>query len=305
MSLEVQEEVLFDLMFDAGLQDRFLRDGVDALAGRGLTDAELDDFRHIRPPALRLDARMRIDMILSQLAVALPVTCALESAVDPALDGLRERVDAPLMRVGSVARPTAFGERLQARIAARPADAGGQRDLARAVLEAELGMARSGAQLRALLIDTGELPDADSDPAPDWTERPLALAPFVTATLLPLPHGELKAALCPVPDRELFRHLLRAPTPPATIPELLAAGEPRFLLARAVVEHASRCDPTVLHQTFELSDGFAPLFRHLEEGASVADLLAELRAVGAPREVLAGVQSGFAQLLQAGMLVLR
>lgn len=300
MSLEAQEQALLDLIFDEGLRSRFAVEGPAALEGRGLDAAELEDFAAVRVDALELDAGLRRSMVLSELAVSYPLGFAIASAVDEGLDLLRELVDARTLRTPAIERPVVFGRRLRELLDDGRVEP--RRDALRVIVEAELGMAWTAASLRREAIDLGRPPAAPSPPSEDWADVPVRVAAFVSAAVLPASRDRLREALCPVPDRELWRHLLERPADEGALDALLGEGEPRLLVARAEVDRRSRCDPTARHRIVEVSDGFASILGYANGQNSVNDLLGELARSGADEDVRAGVAAGFRELLVEGML---
>jgi hypothetical protein len=136
----------------------------------------------------------------------------------------------------------------------------------------------------------------------DWLDKPVKLAAYVSAALIPQSYVTLKKKLCPCEDTSLWAHLSKTQLSASLRRKTLAKEEPRLFITRARVSTLSRCDPTVDHQTAELTEGFAPLFQHVNGSMSVAQILAHLRQAGAPEEILQGVESGFQQLLTSGML---
>lgn len=301
MSLADQERVLFELLFDDAFRARFAAEGTASLVESGLDAAERADFEALRKDALEIDARMRRSMVLSQLCVAYPLTFAIAvTQVDgPAL--LHALVDVRTMRTPAIERAVVFGRRLREALAEAdeddPVGAGH-----RAILETELGMAWTAASVRRETLDVGRAPAGPVAFGADWLDAPLRVAAFVSASVLPAPRAVLREALCPVPDRALWRWLTHAPAREEKVAEVLGRGEARLLVARAEIDRASRCDPTARHRTVELSEGFASLVGHGNGGYSVRALLEGMEASGADDGLLAGIEAGFRQLCDAGML---
>ena len=302
MSLQAQEQALFDLLFDEGLRRRFHRDGPEALAGRGLDPGERAAFGSLRVDALEHDAMLRRAMVLSQLCAVLPVTTALAGCVDGLLPDLDALVDGETMRTPQVERSYVFARRLRARWDGLAADEDPVLRALPVVLEAELGMAFTAASLCRETLDLGRPPPAPAGLPEDWRSLPARVAPFVNAAVLPASYAALRAALCTVPDRLVHRLASDGKVDGAAARRLLDAGDPRLLVARAAIDRSSRCDPTARHVTVELSDGFAELVGHADGTRSVDALLAGLRASGADTALLAGVGEGFRELFEAGVL---
>lgn len=302
MSLAAQEQALFDLLFDAPLRARFGDESVAALTGYDLDDAERADFARVRPDALQLDARLRADFVLAHLCRAFPLSFSLASSLPGSLNLLRELIDAPLMRTAPVERPATFGARLRERLAAERFPSALEQAAVLSIVEAELGMAMTAGTLRLAVLAGTPLPAAPVAPGSGWQDLPLALAPHVSAAVLPRSWPVLKDALCPGADTELWHRLNAAPLQANLRTRTLATEEPRVLLARARCCRASACDVDVDHATVELSAGFAPLLQHVDGSTGTRQLLAQLRDRGAPEGLLQGIESAFRQLLDTGML---
>ncbi len=105
-------------------------------------------------------------------------------------------------------------------------------------------------------------------------------------------------------DTALWAHLSKTPLSASLRNKTLANEDPKLFITRAHVSTSSRCKTTVDHQTAELTEGFAPLFQHVNGSMSIAQILEQLRQSGAPEGILEGVQAGFQQLLTTGMLEL-
>ena len=260
MSFEEQERALFDLLFDNELREKFCHDTNTALAHYELDPDELNDFSVIRPDALALDAQMRASLVLSQLGRSFPITFSIASSIKSGIDILRGLVDTQSMRTPPIERATNFGTRLRERLVANTFDTPNEKELIIAILEAELGMAWTSTTLKRVVLESGVEPEGIAMIKQDWSTQPIKLAAYVSAAKIPLPYEQLKSSLCPVTDSELWRHLGRSPTPASRVSATLRKEDPRLLVARAHVEHMSRCEPTVSHQTTELSEGFVPLF---------------------------------------------
>jgi hypothetical protein len=302
MSLAAQEQALFDLLFDSGLRRRFADGSVAALTGYDLSDAERADFLTVRTDALALDARLRAEFVLSHLCRAFPLSFTLAASLPAGVAPLRDLVDTRVMRAPPVDRPVRFGERLRETLAAAALPAG-ERDGVLAIVDAELGMAMTAASVRRAVMSRSAPPGEPGPPAPGWQQRPLVLAPFVSAAVLPASYAHIKTALCPCADSELWGRLAAAPPAPGLRARAFAKAAARVLLARARVRRPSACDIDVDHATLELSDGFAPLLGHVDGNTSTTALLAQMRAVGAPEALLPGIEAGFRQLLETGMVI--
>lgn len=303
MSLAAQEQALLDLLFDRDRRAAFRADREAALGAYAMSAAERADFATVRVDALELDAAARVNFILAQYCRSYPLSFSLVSSLPEGLGRLRALVDAALLRTPPGERVAAFGMRLRDGLRA---DGGGQgaraQALLLAVVEAELGMAVTAQLARAAAL-RGEATTPAAVPA-DWLRRPLRLAAFSSAAVLPRPYAELKASLCPCTGSELWRRLGREPLAAERRQALLATPELRLLVARAVVARASPCEPVVEHVTVELGEGFARLLPHLDGRQSVSGLLDALRGAGADDGLLSGVLGSFRELARQGMLQL-
>lgn len=299
MSFAAQEQVLFDLLFDAARREAFLSDPAQALSGYALTPDEAADFRHIRPDALAFDARVRLGLMLSQLCRSFPLGFSLVSSLSGGLEFLKTLIDGEWIRLPPAERATAFGLRLRERLPPDLFQHAREHAQFTAVLDAELGITWTAAQLRAALQDGYREPPALPDPS---GLLPLRLPAFSTTATLPRPYAELKAALCPITGAELWRHLNRTPTAESERQRLLTPDHPRLLVIRAVVTRRSACDTEIDHRTAELPEGFAALFELVDGNRSLTELLEGLAAAGAAAPVLDSIEAGFRQLLQAGLL---
>lgn len=302
MSFAVQEQLLFDLLFDRDLRERFGREPMAALTAYDLDESERQDFSVIRHDALELDATMRVGLILSQFCRAFPLTFSIVSSLSDGLGLLRSLIDTQTMRTPPLERVTTFGIRLKEKLSGMDVGSAREKALAISILEAELGMAWTGAALKAEVLKGNAVLPGQVVLEPDWLTRPVGLAPFVSAAIIPDTYQQLKKSLCPHMGAGLWRHINRTPLTQAQRQQVLQLSNPRILVARAEVSHVSRCEPTVEHRTVELSEGFAPLLQHVDGAGSVSDILTQLGAAGAPESLLDGVQAGFRQLLDNGML---
>ncbi len=303
MSFAEQERALFDLLFDGRVRDRFSQDSNAALAEYDLDEDERQDFSVLRQDALEVDARIRVNLVMSQLCRSYPISFSILSSINNGIELLKSLVDVTTMRSPHVDRPVVYGKRLGNELVQCAFNSNKEKQLLSAILQLELGMAWTASSLKRVVIERGEQADTDSGLVDDWADRPVTLAEFVTAGLLPLSYKKIKRRLCPVSDNELWRSLTRTPTSSSTLKSLLSRDDPRLLVSRAKIEHMSFCEPTLSHQTTELSEGFAPLFQHVNGKVSVNALLANLKQAGADDSLLKSVKSGFEQLLTNGMLL--
>ena len=303
MSFAEQERALFDLLFDQPLRERFRKLSGAALVDYALTDDERADFSGIRADALALDAYLRADFLLSHLCRAFPLSFSLASSLPGGFDLLRGLIDTRTMRTPPDERTPVFGTRLRELLATKSFSSAQEQAAAIAIVEVELGMAMTAGALRRALAAGASAPPGPPALTAGWLDQPVQMAAYVSAALIPRSWPQLRNALCPGSDTELWAHLSGTPLPASVRTSALAQGAPRLLLAQARVTHSSACDVNIEHATLELSDGFSPLFAHVNGKTTVAGILAEMRRVGAPDGVLQGIQAAFKQLLESGMLV--
>ena len=305
MSFKEQERALFDLLFNKVLRERFCSEGLVALTDYGLDPAEQDDFSKIRPDALVLDVDMRVYMILTHICRAFPLSFSLVSSLTAGNDLLKSLVDVKTMRKKPSERATTFGTRLREKLTDIDSVIATEKTLIIAILEAELGMALTSASLKHEILENNEIPDKEHALLRrDWADKPVKLAAYVSAALIPQSYAQLKKALCPCADAHLWKHLSRTPLSNSQRKKVLQQEDPRLLVTRAYVARLSSCEPMVEHKTAELSQGFAHLFQYVNGTNSVEQILAQLKNAGAEEKMLQGVRSGFQQLVETGMLEL-
>jgi len=299
-----QERALFDLLFDRTFRENFCKNPVTAFSEYELDDHELNDFKEIRPDAIEIDASMRTYLILTQICRQFPVTFSLVSSLKNGINLLQELINLRTMRCHPTERATVFASQLRERLLTIKSDSDKEPGMITAILEAELGMAWTSATLKQKVLE-GELPSDDLKSAnEDWLSKPVKLAAYVSAAIIPQSYAKLKKALCPCEDTALWAHLSKTPLSVSLRKKTLANEDPILFITQAHVSFSSRCEPTVDHQTAELTEGFAPLFQHVNGSMSIAQILEQLRQSGAPKGILEGVQAGFQQLLTTGMLEL-
>lgn len=302
MSFEQQEQVLFDLLFDTHLRDLFCQDQANALKDYDLDEAERNDFKSIRPEALQLDAAMRADLILSHICKSFPVSFSMVSSFPSGLETLTQLIDRETMQARPIERAVVFGNRLAQRFSEFTFSSEHEQAVAMALLEAELGMAWTGSSLKQHLLEQGVAPEENPQLEPDWLSRPVKLAAYVSASVLPQSFTLIKQRLCKVEDDCLWRYLNETPLSASVRKKTLLTDDPRLLVTRAITGRVSRCEPVIEHITMELSEGFAPLFQHVNGSMSVRQILQQLKQIGAEQPMLESIQSAFQQLLESGML---
>jgi len=304
MSFQEQERALFDLLFDQSLRENFCKDSTTAFSEYELDDNELNDFKEIRPDAIELDASMRAYLILTQVCRQFPVTFSLVSSLQNGISLLQGLINLQTMRCHPTERATIFASQLRDQLATCKFDSDNELAMITAILEAELGMAWTSATLKQKVLE-GESPSENKNFANgDWLNKPIKLAAYVSAAIIPQSYVRLKERLCPCEDTSLWAHLSKTQLSTSLRKKTLAKEEPKLFITRARISTLSLCEPTVDHQTAELTEGFVPLFQHVNGSMSIAQILAHLRQAGAEEKLLQGVQAGFQQLLTTGMIEL-
>jgi hypothetical protein len=306
MSFLEQERALFDLLFDQSLRENFCKDSITAFSEYELDDDELNDFKEIRPDALELDASMRNYLILTHICRQFPVSFSLVTSLQNGVDLLQGLINLQTMRCHPTERATVFASQLREQLTTCKFGSDKQLAMITAILEAELGMAWTSATLKQKVLE-GEspleaIPDNTNHAHGDWLNIPIKLAAYVSAAIIPQSYVKLKETLCPCEDTSLWAHLSKTQTSASLRSKILAHEEPRLFITRARISALSRCEPTVDHQTAELTEGFAPLLQHVNGTNTTGQILAQLKQAGAADEILQGVEAGFQQLLASGML---
>ncbi len=304
MSLAVQEQVLFDLLFNQQVREQFIKNQESTLDNYSLTDDERNDFLSIKAEALALDAKMRAGLLLSHISRSFPVSFSLLSSLPDGLALLRKGINTEFMHTPPIERVTAFGNYCRQSLANISYTDQHELSLIIAIVEAELGMTWTAAMLKQTIIERGKPLEETKQDKHDWANRPIKLADYVNAAMLPMAYSQLKQKLCPKNTCDIWNAVSQKPLAAARRKKILQEEDGRLLIAKAKMTHFSQCDPVVEHQTLELSEGFAHLFQHVNGTASVTQLLNAFKQAGAPEALLKSVKSGFKQLIDEGMLML-
>ncbi len=304
MSFQEQERALFDLLFDQSLREEFCKDSTTAFSEYELDDDELNDFKEIRPDAIELDASMRSYLILTHICRQFPVTFSLVSSLQNGIDLLQGLINLQTMRCHPTERASVFASQLREQLPACKVNSDKELTMITAILEAELGMAWTSATLKQKVLEGESPPENISQIDEDWLDKPIKLAAYVSAAIIPQSYVKLKKILCPCEDTDLWAHLSQTQLSASLRKKTLANEAPTLFITRAHVSTLSRCEPTVDHQTAELTEGFAPLLQQINGTNTISQILAQLKQAGAADEILQGVEAGFYQLLTSGMLEL-
>ena len=303
MSFEQQEKVLLDLLFDHSIRENFRNDIEATLAKYDLNENEINDFKTIRPDALEIDANMRTNLFIAHICRSFPVTFSIVSSFNNGIELLKKLVDAELMHTPPIERTTVYGTRLREQLVTLKFNNPNEQRIINAILEAELGMAWTAATLKQVVLEKGLADDIQQGDKSNWSSRPIKLASYVSAAMLPQPYTKLKQKLCPKTKCDLWTEISKTPVNADKRSKVLQQEDPRLLIARAQVNHLSQCEPSIDHQTIELSEGFAHLFQHVNGTASIDQILAAFSQAGAPAPLLQSVKTGFKELFDKGMLV--
>ena len=302
MSFIEQERALFDLLFDSTVRERFCNESIAALKQYELSDEELNDFSVIRAEGLQLDAKIRADLLLSHFCRAFPVSFSIISSLDGGLDFLKSLIDVETMRTEIQERTTSLGRRIGQGLNAFSFHSEHEQAKVSSILEAELGMAWTTASLKKEVLENGQLHLDTMNIDESWSSKNIKLAPYVCAAMIPDSYEELKSELVSETECDLWRNLNKKPLAAARRRKLLEKDDPRLFIARAHISHMSQCDPTVEQKTAELSEGFAPLFQHVNGTVSVDYILQQLKQIGAQEKMLQSIKSTFKHLLENEML---
>jgi hypothetical protein len=302
MSFQEQERALFDLLFDSTVRNNFCKNSTAALNQYDLNQDELNDFTVIRPDALELDAKIRADLLLSHLCRSFPVSFSLVSSFENGLDVLKALIDVETMRTATIERATFYGRRIGDSLNSFSFSTPDEQAKISAILEAELGMAWTSASLKRELLENGQLHIKSTQLDQDWSNQNIKLAPYVCAAMIPESYEKLKELLNSGSECDLWRTLCKKPLAASRRKKILEKDEPRLFIARAHVSHMSRCEPTIDQKTAELSEGFAPLFQHVNGTVSVEYILQQLKQIGAQEQMLQSIKATFKQLLESEML---
>ena len=304
MSFQEQERALFDLLFDSDVRDNFCKESIASLDQYELSEEELNDFAVIRTDALKLDAKIRADLLLSHFCRAFPVSFSLVSSLDNGLEFLKSLIDVETMRAEGIERTTTLGKRIGQSLSTFKFHTSEEQARVSAILEAELGMAWTAAALKKEVLEQGQLHIDAVNVDENWSGKNIKLAPYVCAAMIPDSYEELKSKLVLDSQCDLWRNLNKKPLAAEERRKLLEKNDPRLFIARAFVSHMSRCEPAVEQKTAELSEGFAPLFQHVNGSVSVDYILQQLQQIGAQPEMLQSIKATFKQLLENEMLEL-
>ncbi len=306
MSLEEAERALIDVLFDDKKRAAFVQGRAQALESYQLSDEEREDFLALDERGLELDARLRQDLMLARLCRAFPLMFSITSSLPSGLAMLRERVGASYVRSSRAKRTARYGKWVREALRNAAFVTPRERTLSLAIVDVEVALALASAELRERALRGKakvETPRASLPLA--WDDKPLTLAPDVCVAVLPRSYAQLKKDLCPVEGERLWARLSSAPLPASRLSAVLAEESPRLFLARAVLTAVSRCEATVQHTLFEMSEGFFPLLRTLDGTRSANTMIAELERVEheQPPNMLRTVREGLQKLTERGILV--
>ena len=302
MSFQEQERALFDLIFDSNVRKDFSENSTAALHQYELNEEERNDFNTIRSDALDLDAKIRIDLLLSHFCCFFPVSFSILSSISGGIETLKSLVDVLTMRTATIERMTYFGRRIGECLNELPFSTVHEQKKVSMILEAELGMAWISEALKREVLENGQLHIKSSQVDQCWSTKKIKLAPYVCVAMIPQSYEKLKQSFCPDIGCDLWRTLNKKPLAEVTRKKVLEKDDPRLFIARVHVSHMSQCEPTIDQKKVELSEGFASLFQHVNGTVSVDYILENLRRIGAQDEMLQTIKATFQQLLESEML---
>jgi hypothetical protein len=302
MSFIEQERALFDLLFDKQLRDAFISDGNTSLVEYELDQDELGDFKTIRPDALEIDCNIRINLVLSQVCRAYPVSFTLLSSIPDGFEQLKILVNPALMKTPHTDRNSHFGESLLNNANSFNISDESLRAKIFAYVATERGMAISASLLKEDVINGKYNLDSVENASDEQMEKPTSLAPFVSASLLPSSYMTIKKDICKVRESSLWRYLSKTPLDKKEFARVLSNDDPRLLVTRAYVTSHSNFDPVIDQKTIELPEGFSFLFQYIDGNFSINHILEQMKQTGAEEKMLKSIQSAFIQLIELGVL---
>lgn len=302
MSFQEQERALFDLLFEAGLRQRFTDDKTSVLMAYELENHERQELLTLCPKRLHADATMRRNLLLSQFGKSYPLSYALLSALEEGLQSCERWINADAMRQAPLQRAVSFGQAMRLWLQNYAWPDNETQQTALRIQEAELSLCWTLAQRHEASLGTQAPIHQDAVLPNNWLLQPIRIAPYVNAALLPGSYQSLLEAFCPAPHGQLLRHLKDQPWTLQQLSNHWQNTPLELLVARAVINHASAIDPGMHHLSLQLSEGFAPLFQHINGHNSTQAILDGLAQSGAPESLLASIQRGFAELLRLKMI---
>lgn len=301
MSFIEQERAMRDLLFDAGLREQFSAQGVAALSAYQLSDEEQSDFLSIRIDALKIDAGMRVFMLLSQLAAEMPVSIVIMSAFEKGIEAVKAMVNIELIKTPTYERGALLGTEIRDWLADRAMPDQKLQSMLLAYVGAEIAVNWSRSGLQKAIMKQEYIAQDISEIPGDWKQKPIELVQYVSAVIVPRSYDGIKKMLCRAAGDQLWSHTSKNPLALEQLQTLLGDEDPRLLVSRAIATQQAVIDPGVGIQTIELSEGFASLMQYINGQYSTDFILQQLNAAGAPDQMLQGVEAGFLELLKTGM----
>lgn len=327
MSFSMQEQALFELLFDEDFRTEFAQDRHSALSLLGLNDQEIADFLPLRLDALQLEADARRRMILSQLTTHMPLSIALLSSFDNGFETIIGQLKAFIIRAQGFDRVALLTQQLLFIIDDFAFINAQDKQLLQSILDLERCFAlQQVAMLKTLPTDCAKPSQdnlAQNKPAKNSLAEPkstefkttakpnlcdsavLALSPLLEVNHLPLSYWQLKRSLCSVEPSLLWRELQHNPVLMEQRLNILASmtqdssccviSLPRLLAASAT-------DPMFELHIIEMIEGFIPLLNRINQQRSSNDILQMFSSAGADDNTIRQARQGFQTLLDEGCI---
>ena len=319
MSLQIQEQILLDLLFDQDLRDEYCRLGCRALEIYGLSKSELADFNALRVDALKLEAQMRQDLVLGQISKHLPLSIALLSSFDNGLALAKDTIKPYLMSFSGYERSGIFAQQLLAKLDDLAFFNANDKELLDSILALERTLC-----MQCVRIDANRAPNIeavtdvqDSVKGSDFNhQQALIWHSQVQLSLLPLSYWQLKQELLDAAIRQrglqhLWQYLQQEPVLIEQRVSLISAINPdsyRVLLSKPVARHASLSDPEIDLELLEFISAFAPLFNSINGEHALLDIINKLKQQSgfeqANETIIENIIKGFEQLFSKQFLLL-
>lgn len=304
MSFAAQEQALFDLLFDEDFLEEFLQDKQGALELYGLSEDEIKDFDALRTDSVKLEAKMRKNMLLGQMVKHLPLSFALLSSFDNGFDVCRSIIRPYLVQMNGFHRLSVFANQLLLQIEDLKFFHQNDKVFVEKILNLESQM-----MLQAARLEDDSALDliASLEPFSEEVARQkLHWANNVSAHSLPMGFSYLKEMLCEnLSAGELWVKLQKEPMEIDARMELVLNMNNKLLVTKPFFQNESLTDREVSFKTIELIEGFEPLIQSINGRNSAKDLMQLYRAAGAEEQTIEQVEQGLKVLWENGLLQVR
>ncbi len=296
MSFLLQEQVMFELLFDDDFRAEYKLDATSALSLYGLTPSEIDDFLPLRLDALALEADVRKRMILSQICTQAPLSFAWLSSFDNGFDILKGLLSPFVVRAPTSERGALLLQQLLYAMDDLSFFNAADKDLTKYIFQLELCFCK---QLELRHIDQfsrGIQMSHESAQNNTLDETvPLRLAPLLGVNFLPLSYWDIKQSLCVVDVDLLWRELQNNPILVEQRVNLFSSvsdSTGKCIVSLPKLLKASPTDPVVDLHIVEMIDGFLPLLNKINSYRSLSDILVLFESAGANQTVIRQAQEG-------------